>query len=245
MAATPFSLPTTKATLEALLRERRLRVETPPLRGEDRLGRIPTGLAEVDLLLGGGFPRGRLSEIRGPVSSGRTGLLLCLLARTTRAGALAALVDPLDRFDPTSAAHAGLALARLLWLRGGRGEGEAPRPNALARATAAVATLAGSGLFDVVVLDLAGAPDREQRWLPATTWIRLRRTVENTETALLLVADRHVASGFGGASLTLVGTGPRWSAPPGPGRRLAGLAARVSVGRHVLRSAELAFAAFA
>ena len=246
MATTLLSPPATKATLEALLREKRLQAEAPPLRGEDqRLRRVSTGVAEVDALVGGGFPRGELSEIHGPVSSGRTGLLLGLLARTTRTGSLAALVDPLDRFDPASAAKAGLALARLLWLRGPRGGGEDPQPRALADATAAVATLAGSGLFEVVVLDLAGVSDRDRRRLPATTWIRLQRTVEDTETALLLVADGHVAVGPGGATLALAPRGPEWSTPPGPGRLLAGLGARVSTGRYVARSAEVALAAFA
>jgi hypothetical protein len=245
MAATLLSPPTTKATLEALLREKKLQAEAPPLRGEDRrLRRVPTGVPEVDALLDGGFPRGELSEVHGPVSSGRTGLLLGLLARTTRAGALAALVDPLDRFDPASAAKAGLALARLLWLRGPRGGGEDLRSKAVAEATAAVAILAGSGLFEAVALDLAGVPDRERRRLPARTWIRLQRVVEDTETALLLVADGHVAVGPGGAALALAPTGPRWSTPPGPGRLLAGLGARVSAGRHVSRSVEVALIAF-
>ncbi len=244
MAATPAPLPTTKAALEALLREKKLQAEAPPLRGEDRRRRrVPTGQAEIDTLLEGGFPRGGLSEVHGPVSSGRTGLVLALLARTTRAGALAALVDPLDRFDPASAGAAGIALARLLWLRGPRGESEEPRPRALAEATAAVGTLAGSGLFDVVILDLAGVTDRERRRLPAPTWVRLQRTVEGTETALLLLADRHVAFGPGGVSLAVARTGLRWSGPPGPGRLFSGLGARVSEGRHAPRSAAVAFAA--
>ena len=64
----------------------------------------------------------------------------------------------------------------------------------------------------------AGVSDRERRRLPATTWVRLQRTVEETETALLLVADGHVAFGPGGASLALVRTVLRWSSAPGPGR---------------------------
>ncbi len=246
MATALTSPPAKKAVLEALLREKKLQAEGPPLRGEDRrLRRIPTGTAETNALLNGGFPRGQLSEIHGPVSSGRTGHLLGLLACTTRSGALAALVDPLDRFDPASAAASGIALARLLWLRGPRGGGEAPRPEALAEATAAVATLAGSGLFDVVVLDLAGVSDRDRRRLPPTTWIRLQRAVAETETALLLVADTHVATSPGGASLAFTRTGLRWSTPPGPGRLLVALDARVSSGRPVPRSAPIALPTFA
>jgi hypothetical protein len=235
----------TKAALEGLLRARRLQAEAPPLRGEEGPKRpLATGIAALDALLGGGFPRGRLSEIQGPPTSGRTGLFLALLARVTGGSALAALVDPLDRLDPASTAAAGVDLARLLWLRGPRGAGEEPPVKALADATAATATLAASGLFDVVVLDLAGA-DRERRRLPAATWLRLQRTVEETRTALVLVADAHVACGPGGAALALEPTGLRWSGAPGPGRLLAGLDARVWSGRAAPRAADLALTAFA
>lgn len=246
MATTLSSPPARKAALEALLREKKLQAEAPPLRGEDRrLRRVSTGVAATDALLSGGFPRGELSEIHGRPSSGRTGHLLGLLASTTRSGTLAALVDPLDRFDPASAAASGVALARLLWLRGPRGGGEEPGDRTLPEATAAVAALAGSGLFDVVVLDLAGVSERDRRRLPATTWIRLQRAVEETETALLLVADSHVATSPGGAALAFTRTGLQWSTPPGPGRLLTGLEARVSSGRPVPRSTEITLAASA
>jgi hypothetical protein len=232
----------TKAVLEGLLRARRLQAEAPPLRGEDARPRpLATGVAAVDALLGGGFPRGQLSEIHGPASSGRTGLLLALLARVTAEPALAALVDPLDRLEPSSAAAAGVDLARLLWLRGPR-EGEERK--ALAEATGAAATLVSSGLFDLVVLDLAGA-GRERERLPAATWLRLARTAEGTKAALLLVADGHVACSPGGAALALEPVGVRWSGPPGPGRLLAALDARARAARHSWRAAELALAASA
>jgi len=232
-----------KHVLETLLRARRLQADEPPLRGEDRSRRpLATGIAELDALLAGGFPRGELSEIHGPASSGRTGVLLALLAHTTRAGALAALVDPLDRLDPASAAAAGVDLARLLWLRGPRGDGEEPKAKALAQATAAVATLAGAGLFDMVALDLAGA-NRERRLLPATTWLRLQRLVENTATALVMVADGHVACGPGGRALALEPAGLRFSGPPGPACLLTALRTRARAGRDGMRTAELALAA--
>jgi recombination protein RecA len=231
-----------KRALEDLLRARRLQAGAPPLRGEDRrLRPLSTGIDAVDVLLEGGFPHGALSEIHGPASSGRTGVLLALLARTTRRGALAALVDPLDRLDPASASAAGADLSRLLWLRGPRNAAEDPPAKALADATAAVATLAGSGLFDLVALDLVGA-DRERRRLPATTWLRLQRLVEDATTAVVLVADGHVTCGPGGVALALEPGPPRWSGPPGPARLLEALAARARAGRHGLRSAELALA---
>ena len=226
----------TKSALEDLLRDRRLAADAPPLRGEDRRRRpLPTGIAPIDALLYGGFPRGQLSEVFGPSSSGRTGLVQALLARSTQGGALAAFVDPADRLDPASAAAAGVDLARLLWLRG---PSRYPGPNGLAEAVSAVGTLAVSGLFEVVVLDLAGVPEVERRRLPGATWIRLQRMVEDASTALVLLADGHVASGPGGLSLALAATGPRWSGPPGPGRMLSGLGAQVAAGRHSPRRAD-------
>ena len=239
----PPPLPERKRALEDLLRERRLQHDAPPLRGEDRrLRPLATGLAEVDSLLDGGFPRGALSEIHGPGSSGRTGVFQGLLARTTGRGGLGALVDPLDRFDPSSAAAAGVDLSRLLWVRGPRVASEEPSSKALAGATAAVATLASSGLFDVVALDLAGAA-HERRRLPSTTWLRLQRLVEDTTTALVLVAEGHVACGPGGVGLALEPAALHWSGPPGPARLLEALAARARAGRHGLRAADFALAA--
>ena len=242
-APAPVSVAERKRALEDLLRARRLQADAPPLRGEDRRRRpLATGSEELDALLAGGFPRGELSEIHGPASSGRTGVLLALIARTTAKGALVALVDPLDRLDPVSAAAAGVDLARLLWLRGPRGSGEEPRVKTLAQATAAVATLAGAGLFDVVALDLAGA-EHERRLLPATTWLRLQRLVENATTALVLVADAHVACSPGGRALALEPGGLRFSGPPGPACLLTGLAALARAGRHGRHTAELTLAA--
>ncbi len=216
-----------KASLEDLLRARRLQADAPPLRGEDRrLAPLPTGVVAVDALLRGGFPRGQVSEIHGPASSGRTGLALSLVAHSTRIGALAAWVDPADGLDPASAAAAGVDLARLLWLRG---EGRGPR--ALSAAVAAVATLLGSGLFEGIVLDLAGVAPHEIHRLPGTTWIRLQRMIEEAPAALVLVADAHVAHGPGGASLALCPAGSRWSGDPGPGRLLRALGAEARAGR--------------
>jgi len=219
-----------KAALEDLLRRRRLQDDGPPLRGEDRrLCPLPTGLRGVDALVGGGLPRGELSEVYGPRSSGRTGLVLSLVAGCVGRGSLAAWVDPADCFAPASAAAAGVDLARLLWLRG---DMRGPRTRRLTEAVAAVATLAGSGLFEVVVLDVAAFPAHDVGRLPGPTWIRLQRIVADSPAALVLLADAHVAHGPRGPSLELRADGPRWSGAAGPGRLLRGLGAELSVGRH-------------
>jgi len=223
-----------KNTLEDLLRARRLQRDAPPLRGEDRrLLPLPTGIAAVDGVLHGGFPRGRLSEVHGPASSGRTGLALGLLAQATRAGTLAAWVDPADALDPASVSAAGVDLPRLLWLRGDT------RSHPLPAAVAAVGTLVGSGLFDVVVLDLAGASRHDVGRLPGATWIRLQRMIEETPAALVLLAGSHVAQGPGGVSLALEPGAPLWSGAPGAGRLLRGLRAGARAGRQSLRGVNI------
>jgi hypothetical protein len=235
----------TKQALEALLRQRKLHKDAPPLRGEDRrLHPLRTGSPAIDELLAGGFPRGQLSELQGPASSGRTGVALAILARLTCRGSLAAYVDPLDRLDPASAAASGIDLARLLWLRGPRGTSEEPPAKAFAAASAATATLAGSGLFELVVLDVAGARGA-LRSLPAITWLRLQKLVEGTPTALLLIGDGPIACGPGGLSLALEPQPPLWSDPPGPARLLRALRTNARVGRHRSRTAAIALAAVA
>jgi hypothetical protein len=223
-----------KHALEDLLRARRLQRDAPPLRGEDRrLRPLPTGIAALDAALQGGFPRGRLSEVHGPASSGRTGVALGLLAQATRAGTLAAWVDPRDALDPVSVAAAGVDMERLLWLRGD------PRARPLPAALAAVGTLVGSGLFDLVVLDLAWLPAQELGRLPGATWIRLHRMIEETPAALVLLAGAHVAQGRGGVSLLLHPGSPLWSGARGAGRLLRGLRAGASAGSRSLRAVEV------
>jgi hypothetical protein len=74
------------------------------------------GIAALDALTGG-LPRGCLSEIIGPESSGRTSVLLAALAAATQRGEICALIDATDSFHPHSAAAAGVDLSRLLWVR--------------------------------------------------------------------------------------------------------------------------------
>jgi hypothetical protein len=222
-----------KLALEDLLKAQRLSAEGPPLRGEDRRGTpLGTGVPGLDELLYGGLPRGQLSEIHGPASSGRTGLALAVAARSTRAGALAAWVDPQDRLDPRSAADAGVELGRLLWLRGAA---QAREPRPLLAAISAVGTLLGSGLFELVVVDLGGIARSGLQRLPGATWIRLQRMVESQPCTVLVLADEHVAHGPAGVSLALRGVGASWSGDPGPGRLLRGLTAEVKAGRQALR----------
>ena len=80
---------------------------------------VSCGIREIDELAGG-LPRGCLSEICGPASSGRTSVLLSALAAATRRQEVCALVDTTDALDDVSATATGVELERLLWIRCGR-----------------------------------------------------------------------------------------------------------------------------
>jgi hypothetical protein len=79
---------------------------------------VSSGVPALDILTGG-LPRGCLTEICGPASSGRTTLLLAALAAATRRGEFCVVIDASDAFDPHSAVAAGMELDRLLWVRCG------------------------------------------------------------------------------------------------------------------------------
>ena len=135
--------------------------------------------APPDLL--GDFPRGRISEINGPRSSGRTRLLHSLLALSTAQDECAALVDSSGAFDPPSAEAAGVKLEKLLWIRCGGNAEHALRTADL---------LIQAGGFGVVALDLIEASPKALARIPPTAWFRFRRSIEPTPTVLLVLADR-------------------------------------------------------
>ena len=86
----------------------------------------PSGVMELDAVLGGGFLRGSLVELCGPASSGRTSLAFSLLAQATERQEACAFVDVSDSLDPVSLAAAGVELPRLLWIRCGETEDRGP-----------------------------------------------------------------------------------------------------------------------
>src|SRR5271169_618760 len=108
-----------------------------------------SGITAMDALTGG-LPRGCLTEICGPASSGRTTLLLAALAAATRRGESCAVVDASDVLDPQSAAAAGVELNRLLWVRCA----EDSPPRRLEQLLRAADLLLESGGFGLIVLDL-------------------------------------------------------------------------------------------
>jgi len=214
---------TALAVLESALRARKLdRTLTsalPLYERTDPSAVSPTEIATFDACLRGGLPRGQLSEIAGSCSSGRTTLLLTLLAAATRRGEIAAVVDTCDRLDVASVAAAGTALDRLLWIRG---DATGPIDRALDRALKAVTLVLQAGGFGVVALDLADVPPLALKRLPFTTWMRVQRIVEGRDTACVLVVPEPLARSAGGVTLTL-GARPLWAGAADRSRRFEGL----------------------
>ena len=200
-----------RADLESLLRarqlDRTLTTSLPALDQRDEVAAAPSGVASLDARLGGGFPRGQLSEIVGPRSSGRTSLLLQLVADATARGELVAVIDALDTLDVESAAAAGVDLARLLWVRGhvvcNPGLCGDLNQRALEQAIRAFTLVLQAGNFSLVALDVAEAPAQALRRLPFTTWMRLQRMVEGTQTACVLIGSQPMARSAAGLTLQL------------------------------------------
>ena len=198
-------------TLRARKLDRTLTSVIPPGKGEGQAA--PVALSELDTSLQGGLPRGQLSELVGPPSSGRTTLLLQMLAAATGRGEIVALVDTFDRLDLASVAAAGVDLDRLLWIRGHaisgvQGPGSrtgAPRllDRTIERGLKALNLVLQAGGFGVVAIDLADASPAALRRLPFTTWLRVQRTVEGSETACVLVAPQPLGRSAHGVTLTL------------------------------------------
>lgn len=80
---------------------------------------MPFGIESLDAMTGG-VPRGALTELFGPASSGRTSVMMSLIASVTRRQEVCAVIDVTDSLDPASAEAAGVDLRRLLWVRCGK-----------------------------------------------------------------------------------------------------------------------------
>ncbi|MFA5947448.1 MAG: recombinase RecA [Candidatus Gracilibacteria bacterium] len=108
---------------------------------------IPTGSISLDLALGGGVPRGRIIEIYGPESSGKTTLSLHILAEAQKKGGVCAFVDAEHALDPEYAKKIGVNIEDLLLSQPDSGE----------QALDIVETLVRSNAIDVIVIDSVAA----------------------------------------------------------------------------------------
>ncbi|MFN7914865.1 MAG: hypothetical protein U0Q55_05960 [Vicinamibacterales bacterium] len=200
-----------RSTLISALRARRLErtltTTLPAVDPRDEQAVAPTGVSALDARLGGGLPRGQVSQLTGPRSSGRTSLLLQAIAAATRRGELVAMVDALDMLDVESASAAGIDLARLLWIRGlvvpNPGLCRDLNQRAMEQAVKALGLVLQAGNFGLVVLDLGEAPADAVKRLPFTTWLRVQRMVEGSQTVGLVVGSEPVSRSAAGVSIAL------------------------------------------
>jgi recombination protein RecA len=117
-------------------------------RAQIKIEVIPTSSLALDLALGvGGIPRGRVVEIFGPESSGKTTLMLHVIANAQKAGGLAAFIDAEHAFDPAYAKKLGVNLDDLL----------VSQPDSGEEALTICETLARSNALDVIVIDSVAA----------------------------------------------------------------------------------------
>ena len=177
---------------------------------------LSTGIPEIDAM-SGGIPRGCLSEMYGAASSGKTSALLAVIASATRRHETCVLIDASDSFDPESGAAAGVDFGKLLWVRCGGSRSSAVDPRSsthnvnaderrsmnddfvskrqksneskLEQVLKTTDLVLQSGGFGLVVLDLAGVPEKFVRRIPLASWFRFQRAVEHTKTALLVMSE--------------------------------------------------------
>ncbi len=174
--------------------------------------RIPTGIAELDGLTGG-LPRGSITEIHGPASSGRTSLIAAILVAATAREEICAYVDSSDAFDPASAEAAGVDLSRVLWIRcGGNPE----------HALKAADLLIQNGGFGLVVLDLGDIPTQIARRIPLASWFRFSRTIEHTPTVMVLLERNHTVKSCVALTIEMRRERVTWSGAPACSRLLRG-----------------------
>lgn len=220
-----------RAHLESLLRTRKLDVTlttAAPWR-EPTFDAAPVGVPAIDAALGGGLRRGHLSEVIGPRSSGRTTVVCRALAAAGRRGELSALIDTCDRFDPESAADAGVDLSRLLWIRE-RGDA--------ARALKAANLVLQAGGFGLVVFDLTDVRGLDLRRFPHTTWMRMARIIEGSQTVALLTGAERIGRSAGGASIALEPPSIHWAGHGNRARILRGIELQTRTAHHAPRTAE-------
>jgi len=173
---------------------------------------IPTGSISLDLALGvGGIPRGRIIEIFGPESSGKTTLAMHIVAQAQKKGGLAAFVDAEHAFDPEYAKNLGLDTDELLISQPDTGE----------QALEIAETLVRSNALDIVVIDSVAAltPKHEiegemgdanvglQARLMSQALRKLTAIISKTKTAVIFINQIRMKIGimFGNPETTTGG----------------------------------------
>jgi hypothetical protein len=172
-----------------------------------------------DMVPGSCSQRGKITEIVGPLGSGRTSVLIALLRDVTAAGGAAALVDADATFDPVTAARAGVVLERVLWIRcAGRRD----------VAVAALDLLARCPGFALVALDAGETAPR----LTLTQAFRLRQAARRADVAVVLVGRDRVAGAGAALAVRTRREALAWAGPRRHPTRLIGMGTALHVVRN-------------
>jgi hypothetical protein len=156
-----------------------------------------TGIPEIDAVLGGGIPRGSITEVSGAASTGKTSFGLSTIAAITQSGAACAWVDVTDAFSPECAAAANVVLKRLLWLRttADRKRSVTEKPwGRLEQALKATDLLLQAGGFAAIVLDMSDILPQHTMRIQLGVWYRFRLAAEQARTALIFLTQKPCAS---------------------------------------------------
>jgi hypothetical protein len=152
--------------------------------------RLITGLSFLDEPIGGGLPRGAITELTSPQTSAGSALLINALIRSAyRNNYFLALIDGRDSFDPCGLDN--LSLRHLLWLRCSNAHETIKTADLLLR----------DGNFPLVIVDLVLNAPEELRKIPQMNWYRLQRLVEIIPTACLILTRYEIV---GSAQLKLI-----------------------------------------
>jgi hypothetical protein len=167
-------------SIDELRRELRSRA---PFLGQ--LAFMASGWPELDHRLGG-WPRGGIALVTGPVGSGRSSLAAGVLAHRTREGEVVALIDGSGRAHPPAFWQRGVVLERTLMVQ-----------RSDERVMYGLEQIVASGVFSAVVgLGLDG-------WLTPPRWRRLQSATEGARVATILVTSSEAAASISGAALRL------------------------------------------
>jgi recombination protein RecA len=129
-------------------RQHAIRLRLSRMDSREAVPGIPTGFAVLDSALGGGgLPRGRIVELYGPSSSGKTTLALQIVARLQKSGSTAGWIDTEHTFDPAYAAALGVLIERL----------PLAQPDTAEQALEIARQLALSGAVELLIVDSAAA----------------------------------------------------------------------------------------
>jgi recombination protein RecA len=194
-----------------------------------------TGILNIDQGMRG-VPQSALTQIciAEGMSSGKTTMLVSLMAQLTHREHFCALVDASDCFDPVTAEAAGVDLERVLWVRcGEKKQGLKP----LEQAFKATDILVQNGGFGLIAVDLSKMEERQIRKVPLTTWFRFARVVEKMPTALVFLTTYPAAQSCAGLTLHMAGGEPNWTGPKhlSHAQSLIEMKCEVEVGRARLR----------